>query len=175
MKALILWMTGLLLLSSCSGQKLDSYRNESPKLDLHQFFDGDLVAHGIVQNRGGKVLQRFRADIKASWNGPVATLDEKFSYADGKESTRVWTLREKPNNKYIGTASDVVGEAHGEVVGNTFYFEYVLDIEVDGTTYAVTFEDWMYLLDEKTLLARSYMTKFGFDVGEVTLVMLKKE
>ncbi len=160
---------------SCSGQKLENYKNNSPKLDLREFFKGDLVAHGIVQGRSGEVLQRFRADIKASWKDNVATLDESFTYADGKDSKRIWTLTELENSKYKATASDVIGEASGEVAGNTFYFEYVLNVEVDGSQYEVNFADWMYLLDKKTLLARSYMTKFGLDVGEVTLVMIKKE
>jgi hypothetical protein len=45
---------------------------------------------------------------------------------------------------------------------------------VGDTTYEVNFEDWMYLLDKNTLLARSYMNKWGFDLGEVTIVMNKK-
>ena len=42
---------------------------------------------------------------------------------------------------------------------------------VGDTTYKVNFADWMYLLDKDTLLARSYMNKWGFDLGEVTIVM----
>ena len=53
------------------------------------------------------------------------------------------------------------------------YFEYDLNLPVDDTTYVVNFEDWMFLMDENTLLSRSYMSKWGFDVGEVTLVMTK--
>lgn len=165
----------VLSLCSCSGQKLEDYAGFKPSLDLHQFFKGKLVAKGIVQDRSGKVLQRFRADIEADWKGPVATLDESFVYADGTTSKRIWTLTEKANSEYIGVAHDVIGEAKGVVKGNTFYFEYVLNLKVDESEYEVTFSDWMYLLDERTLLARSYMTKFGINVGEVTLVMTREE
>jgi len=46
-------------------------------------------------------------------------------------------------------------------------------LPVDDSTYVINFEDWMFLMDENTLLSRSYMSKWGFDVGEVTLVMTK--
>ena len=73
-----------------------------------------------------------------------------------------------------GELVDVVGVASGETAGNVFYFVYDLDLPVGDTTYEVNFEDWMYLLDKNTLLARSYMNKWGFDLGEVTIVMKKK-
>ena len=77
-------------------------------------------------------------------------------------------------SKYEGRAADVIGIANGETAGNVFYFEYDLDLPVGDTTYKVNFADWMYLLDKDTLLARSYMNKWGFDLGEVTIVMNKK-
>ena len=57
---------------------------------------------------------------------------------------------------------------------DAFYFEYILDLPVDDTTYKVNFKDWMFLLDKNTLIARSYMSKWGFYLGEVTIVMNKK-
>ena len=66
-----------------------------------------------------------------------------------------------------------MGVASGETAGNVFYFVYDLDLPVGETTYEVNFEDWMYLMDKNTLLARSYMNKWGFDLGEVTIVMIK--
>ena len=75
---------------------------------------------------------------------------------------------------YEGRADDVIGTAKGETAGNAFYFEYILDLPVDDTTYKVNFKDWMFLLDKNTLIARSYMSKWGFYLGEVTIVMNKK-
>ena len=164
----------LLLLSACSDHSIKSYSGEEPKINLREFFDGDIYALGIVQDRSGQVIKRFKVDIKAYWNGNKAILDEKFVYSDGTKSSRVWELKEIGASKYEGRADDVVGIASGETAGNTFYFEYDLDLPVGDTNYKVNFEDWMYLLDKNTLLARSYMKKWGFDVGEVTIVMNKK-
>jgi len=171
----IFYIILLLLVSSCSDHTIKSYSGEEPKLNLREFFDGYIYSLGIVQDRSGKVIKRFKVDIKAYWEGENAILDEKFIYSDGKKSSRVWEINEIGRSKYEGRANDVVGIATGETAGNTFYFEYDLDLLVGDTTYKVNFEDWMYLLDEKTLLARSYMNKWGFDLGEVTIVMNKRE
>lgn len=170
------WLLTLLffILVSCSSHKLSDYKNEKPSLDLRTFFTDELLAHGIVQDRSGKVINRFEVKILASWNGDECTLDESFTYSDGTTSKRIWKLKEVSKNKFIGRAHDVVGVASGEVLGNAFFYEYHLMVPVGKSEYKIHFEDWMYLLDSKTLLARSYMTKWGFNVGEVTIVMTKK-
>jgi len=173
MKFLILLM--LIFLSACSNQSVIQYKNETPKLELRDFFNGKIQALGIVQDRSGKVVKRFNVDIDASWQGDTCTLDEKFVYSDNTKSTRVWKLKELASKTYEGQAHDVVGIAKGEVSGNAFYFEYVLDLPVGDSHYNVHFEDWMFLLDSKTLLAKTQMTKWGIKVGEVTIVMSKKD
>jgi hypothetical protein len=172
MKVLIL--TFVLVLTSCSDHTLKTYKDEVPKIDLRNFFNGDIVGLGIVQNRSGKVIKRFKVDIKASWKENKAILDEQFFYSDGSKSARIWELVDIGVNNYEGRAGDVVGVANGETLGNVFYFDYTLDLPVDDTTYKVHFKDWMFLLDKNTLLARSYMSKWGINLGEVTIVMTKK-
>ena len=170
----IFCIIALLLLSSCTDHSIKSYSGAEPKINLREFFNGDIYALGIVQDRSGQVIKRFKVDIKASWNGNKAILDEKFVYSDGTKSSRIWELKEVGMSTYEGRAADVIGIANGETAGNVFYFEYDLDLPVGDTTYKVNFADWMYLLDKDTLLARSYMNKWGFDLGEVTIVMNKK-
>ena len=170
----IFYIILLLFLSSCTDHSIKSYSDELPKINLREFFNGEIYALGIVQDRSGRVIKRFKVDIKASWIASKAILDEKFTYSDGTKSSRVWELKEVGSARYEGRAGDVVGVASGETAGNVFYFVYNLDLPVEETTYVVNFEDWMYLLDKNTLLARSYMNKWGFDLGEVTIVMNKK-
>jgi hypothetical protein len=45
----------------------------------------------------------------------------------------------------------------------------VLSLPVDGSVYEVSLDDWMYLMDEDTLINRSSMSKLGVEVGQVTL------
>jgi hypothetical protein len=38
----------------------------------------------------------------------------------------------------------------------------------------VQFDDWMYLVDERVMLNKAVMSKFGIHLGEVTLSFHKK-
>jgi hypothetical protein len=128
----------------------------------------------MFQNRSGKVIKRFHVVIEASWRGRTGTLDERFTYDDGSTQRRVWTLTARGDGRYTGTADDVVGEAEGQARGNAFRWRYVMALPVDGTTYQVDFDDWMYLMDDTVLLNRSEMRKFGVRLGEVTLSFSKR-
>jgi Protein of unknown function (DUF3833) len=120
MKKIYLLLTALfvVLLAGCASHKISDYTAEKPKFDMKQYFNGRIIAHGIVTDRSGKVTRRMVVDMKCTWNGDVGTLDEDFTYADGKKEKRVWTIR-KQGDRYIGTAADVIGEAVGEAAGNT--------------------------------------------------------
>lgn len=160
-------------LGACASPGVEQYRMEEPRLDLQQYLNGRLDAWGIFQGRSGEVKKRFHAVIDASWQGDTGTLDEHFNWSDGTTSRRVWTLVRQPDGSFRGTADDVVGTAVGTVAGNALRWQYVLALPVDGKTYHVNFDDWMFLMNDKVMLNRSYMSKWGFNLGEVTLSFVK--
>ena len=49
-----------------------------------------------------------------------------------------------------------------------------MDLLVGDSSYHVKFEDWMYLMDDKVMLNKSKMYKFGIYLGEVTLTFIKE-
>lgn len=118
MKKALFAVLSVLMLGGCASVDVSEYRAEQPALDLRQYFNGDIDAWGMFQDRSGKVVKRFHVVIKASWRGDVGTLDEDFTYSDGTKQRRVWTLTRQTDGNYIGRADDVVGEAHGELSGN---------------------------------------------------------
>jgi hypothetical protein len=164
----------VLVLSGCAA-KVTDYAGETPELDLAEFFNGPVKAWGMVQNRSGKVVRRFEVDMIGRWDGDEGVLEEDFLFADGQTQRRVWRFKKVDRHTYTGTAGDVVGEATGEVYGNALRWRYVLALEVDGKTWNVNFDDWMYLLDGRTMMNRSEMKKFGLRLGEVTLFFRKPE
>ena len=169
---------GTLLLISCAGPNVQQYVNEKPTLDLSDYFSGTIDAYGIFTDRSGEVKKRFTVLIKADWKivdgKKVGTLDESFNYSDGTQQKRIWTLTEQSPGNYIGLASDVVGEAQGSLAGNALNWTYTLALPVDGTVYNVQFNDWMYLVTPKVMLNKAKMSKFGIDLGEVTLSFYKR-
>lgn len=162
------------LLFGCSNVQVEQYRNEKPQLDLRQYFEGRVDAWGMFQKRNGEVIKRFHVVIQGRSEGDKLILDEDFTYSDGSKQKRIWTLMPDGPNRWRGTAGDVVGEAVGEVAGNALRWRYVLSLPVDDKVYQVNFDDWMYLLDEHTMANRSFMTKFGFELGQVTLFFRKE-
>lgn len=171
-KAVIL--STISLLTGCTSLSVNEYKSEKPELKLESYLSGDLEAYGIFQDRSGKVVKRFQVSMKGTWKNGVGTLNEDFTYSDGTKSNRVWTIKKTDENKYTGTAADVIGEAYGESAGNAFRWNYTLDLPVDKSTYHVQFDDWMYLMNDKIMLNKSKMSKFGIYLGEVTLTFVKK-
>jgi hypothetical protein len=161
------------VLAGCASPTPVDYASEKPVLDLKNYFNGDITAHGLFTDRSGKVVRRFTVDMKCSWQGDDGVLDERFSYSDGEKQRRVWRLKKLPDGRYTGTADDVIGIAQGQSAGNAFQWSYTLRLPVDGKTYDVQFDDWMYLMDEKVMLNKAVMSKFGVRLGEVTLSFYK--
>jgi len=175
MRSLFALSACMLALAGCASIPADTYRSEMPRLDLARYFSGTIDGWGMFQDRSGKVVKRFQVRIDASWQGDTGTLDEHFTYSDGTKSRRVWTLTRVGEGRYEGRADDVIGTATGAASGNALRWQYVLRLPVDGRTYDVSFNDWMYLIDERVMLNRSVMSKFGFRLGEVTLSFMRRD
>lgn len=162
-----------LLLGACSTPGVQHYATQQPKLDMRQYFVGQLTAWGMFQNRSGEVVKRFKVDIHGRMEGAELVLDERFQYSDGSRQQRVWRLSETAPGQWRGLAGDVVGEATGELAGNALQWRYTLKLPVDDSVYEVQFDDWMYLIDPETMVNRSSMHKFGVELGQVTLFFRK--
>ena len=159
-----------LLMFGCGATMQPSdYAAERPQLDLKRYFNGTVDAWGMFQDRSGKVIKRFTVVMDCRWDGDTGVLDEHFTYSDGSTQRRVWTLKKTADGRYVGTASDVIGEASGSTGGNAFNWRYTLALPVDGKVYHVNFDDWMFQMDDEVMLNRATMSKFGFRLGEVTL------
>ncbi|MCY9812986.1 DUF3833 domain-containing protein [Aeromonas caviae] len=169
------WLLPLLWLSGC-GAGLDDYRGSRPGWDLARFFNGKLVAHGLVTDRSGEVTSRFRVEMQGNWREGKGELFEQFYFDDGRRQTRTWFLSKGADGHWRGTAADVVGEAVGKSAGFALNWRYQLDLALpDGEVVRVSFDDWMYLLDEDRLVNRAAISKFGIHLGEVILYIERLE
>jgi len=153
--------------------KVQDYQNEKPQLNLFDYFKGKTFAQGQFQDRSGKVLRRFTVDITGTIEGNQLTLDERFVYNDGEKQQRIWRITKTAEGQFIGKADDVIGEAIGESAGNALNWRYTLDLPYKDSTIHVQFNDWMFLHTDTTMMNRASVTKWGFNVGEVTLFFSK--
>lgn len=171
-------LCALLIFAGCSSVDPQEYRGQQPVLDMQKYFSGTLEGHGMFMDRSGAVQRRFVVTIKASWAGDVGTLDEDFNWSDGKRERRVWTLRKGSSDaqgtRWTGTAEGVVGTAQGILVGNALNWTYTFDLKTDeGKQYRVNFDDWMFLIDDRVMLNRAWVTFYGVRVGELFISFRK--
>jgi hypothetical protein len=167
-------IAGAASLAGCAGPQISDYASEKPALDLRSYFNGTLDAYGVFTDRSGAVVKRFTVVMRCTWTGEDGVLDEDFTYSDGTTQKRIWRLKHLGNGRYSGTADDVVGSALGETQGNSFRWGYTLALPVDGSVWNVEFDDWMYLMDQRVMLNKATMSKFGIRLGEVTLSFVKR-
>ena len=161
-------------LAGCAAPAIERYAAEQPALDVSRYFNGTLDAHGMFQDRSGAVIKRFTVRMRASWQDGTGILDEDFTYSDGSKQKRVWTIRKTGPNTFEASAPDVVGTGHGVVAGNALRWQYVLAQPIGDKVYNVDMEDWMFLIDDKVMLNRTTMRKFGVELGSVTLSFAKR-
>jgi hypothetical protein len=165
---------GALTLAGCAGPGIGEYATEKPVLDLRSYFNGRVDGWGVFTDRSGKVVKRFVVRMDCRWQGDEGVLDEDFTYSDGTRQRRIWHITRGADGAYTGRADDVVGTATGQARGNALRWNYTLALPVEGRTWHVQMDDWMYLMDNTVMLNKTTMTKFGVRLGEVTLSFTKR-
>lgn len=163
----------LALLSACASPSVEDYAQERPALDLREYFNGPLTAQGMFTDRQGKVVKRFTVQMTGKWTGNEGVLEEHFVYSDGTTQERTWHIQYLGEGRYSGQAGDVVGPATGQAAGNALHWNYVLALPVNGRVWNVRMDDWMYLMDGRTMLNRTAMSKFGIHLGDLTISFSK--
>ena len=170
-KAMII-VTGSSLLG-CGSATISDYQGRSPAFTPEAFFNGTLTAHGIVKDFSGTAIRHFQADITGCWRDGVGTLDEDFTFDDGEEQTRIWTLTPNGDQTFIGTAGDVVGEGLARWEGNAMFLDYTLRIELENGPIDVRIDDRMYRVSDNIVINESKMRKFGIGVGDILLTLIR--
>lgn len=167
-----------LLFTGCFQTDMKQFENNKPKLDLFAFFEGETIAYGIFEDRFGNLKRQFRVNIKGKIDNKTLTLDEDFLYDDGEKAKRIWTIKKQidsNDNKitYVGNADDVEGKASGSISGNTLNWTYDIYLNIKGSNIKVHFNDWIYQQSDDLAINRAYVSKFGINIGSVTLVFLR--
>lgn len=173
MRKLVVMVLLAALVTGCGSISVQDYREMQPHFIPEQFFSGRLTAHGVVMNRGGRVTRHFNADIQASWEDGIGTLEEDFVFDDGEQQRRVWTLTPDGDGGYIGRAGDVVGDGALSFAGNAVFLDYVLRVPYRDGSIDVRVDDRMYLVSPDVLVNESKLSKFGFGVGRILLTIVR--
>jgi len=165
-----------LIVSGCSTMEIEDFTDTKPEFIPQEYFKGKMKAYGIVKDSSGKIIRSFTGDLYGSWDADgVGTLDEHFIYDDGEKQHRVWKLT--PTNegkKFLGTAGDIVGGAPMVANGNTVMIDYTMRVPYGDSTIDIDVRDWLHLQEDGVIINHSKMKKFGFEVGELVITIIKE-
>lgn len=149
------------------------YAKLDPALDIRTHLSGPIRCEGVIYGPLGRVTSRFTADMKGTWDGDKGTLAEHFSYDSGSKQDREWRLTLGSNGRVTAEADDLVGKGTGQQKGAALHLNYTIRLPESAGGHALQVTDWMYLVDEKTIVNRSQFRKFGIKVAELVATMRK--
>ena len=164
--------------AACARQDVGTLASHQTRLVLEDFFVGRSVAYGIFEDRFGNLRRQFRVNLSGELDGNRLVLDEEFLYDDGERASRTWTIDRLKSASdgtvsYSGRAADVKAAAHGVQAGNALNWQYDITLEMSGMSLDVHFDDWIYKQDEDIAINRAFVTKFGVEIGSVTIVFIR--
>jgi Protein of unknown function (DUF3833) len=157
--------------ASFQAQTPADYTGRGPVFDLRQHLNGPLTCEGVIFGPTGRVTSRFVADMEGSWSGTTGTLAEVFRYDSGTVQHRAWTLALGPDGTITATAPDVVGQGTGRVAGSGVMLRYRIRLTPEAGGHVLDVTDWMYLMENGSIMNRSQFRKFGFKVAELVATM----
>ena len=174
---------GLLLalsinIAACARKDVSELVTRKPNFVLEEFFSGNSVAFGIFEDRFGNLRRQFKVNLSGKLDGNRLVLDEEFLYDDGERASRVWTIDRLGLNaaglvSFQGKADDVKLAAQGTQAGNALNWQYDISLEMSGMNLNVHFDDCIYKQDEDVAINRAFVTKFGVEIGSVTIVFIR--
>jgi len=152
-------------------QQPTEYDATGPGFNIMQHFSGPIKCEGVIFGPTGRMAGRFVADMRGKWNGQEGLLAENFTYATGAKQQREWRLKMGANGQFTATADDVIGVAQGQQSGATVRMTYRLKLDEDAGGHVLDVTDWMYLLEDGSIMNKSEMRKYGVKVAELIATM----
>ncbi|MFN3992709.1 MAG: DUF3833 domain-containing protein [Tabrizicola flagellatus] len=153
--------------ASFAAQTPADYAGTGPAFDLRRHLNGPLTCEGVIFGPTGRVTSRFVAEMTGTWNGSAGTLAEVFRYDSGTVQHRAWTLVLAADGRITATAPDVEGTGTGRVEGSGVLLRYRIRLTPEAGGHVLDVTDWMYLLDNGSIMNRSQFRKFGIKVAEL--------
>ncbi len=152
-------------------QKPTDFAGSGPAFDLQTHLAGPILCEGVVYGPTGRVSSRFVADMVGEWTGTTGVLHERFKYDTGRVQDRQWTLRLGNDGAIAAEAPDLVGAGVGRVSGSAVEMRYRIRLPPEAGGHVLDVVDWMYLMENGTVMNRSQFRKFGIKVAELVATM----
>ena len=157
------------------GQRPDDYDGQGPQFDVREHLNGPIECEGMIYGPTGKVTSRFVAEMDVTWTGNVGVMTERFHYDSGTVQDRQWTLTLGSDGAVKAEADDVIGVGRGTQKGSALELRYRIKLPDNAGGHELDTVDWMYLIENGTIMNRSQFRKYGIKVAELVATMRRKE
>lgn len=149
------------------------YLEKAPKIDVKNFFSGDLDGFAIIRDTQGLINDSFTLKVNGAWEGNRGTIRYNYVYNGGKKDSRTWLITINDSTNFSAIGHDFVQTAQGLNQGNSAAVNYGLTTLFEEQKQRIDFEDHLYLVDENSAIVISTMKKGGSIIGK-TIISLKK-
>ena len=156
-------------------QTPEDYADNTRDFDLRHHLNGPILCEGVIYGPTGKVTSRFIADFEADWDGNRGVMTEAFRYDSGRTQDRKWELTLGNDGTIKAEADDLDGPGTGHQKGSAVVLNYRIKLPKEAGGHTLDTTDWMYLMENDTIMNRSQFRKFGFKVAELVATMRPKE
>lgn len=170
----VLALVGVALFSrymAFQAQSPEDYAALEPAVDVRRNLSGPILCEGVIYGPTGRVASRFVAEMEGRWEGNTGVLSEHFRYDGGRTQDREWRLQLGNDNSIRAEADDLVGTGHGTQSGNSVRLNYRIKLPPESGGHELDVTDWMYLVENGTIINRSQFRKFGIKVAELVATM----
>lgn len=152
-------------------QTPEDYTNNTPDFDIREHLNGQIACEGVIYGPTGRVSSRFVAEFFAEWDGNEGRMREHFRYDSGAEQDREWRLSLSETGRIRADAADLVGVGSGQQMGSGVCLNYTIKLPESAGGHVLDVVDWMYLVENGTIINRSQFRKFGIKVAELVATM----
>jgi hypothetical protein len=136
-----------------------------------QFFTGHVISWGVEENRAGAPVAVVTTDCEGVATGPDSIrMVQVLHVGDAKPQTRVWEFTEVSPKVFTATANDMDGTAEGLVAGREFHWRWVLEARPGDPLANILMTQYMYRLEDGSVMIRTIATKLGVRLVEISEV-----
>ena len=151
------------------------YLEKSAKLDIKNFFNGELEVFAVVQDAGGKIESSYTSKVVGKWEEGRGNVQFNYLFNNGKKDSRTWLFTINDSSGFSIIGHDFIESGNGRNQGNAAVINYSLNLNrgLGDKKQRVDFEDYLYLVDEKSAIIISSMKQDKKNVAKA-IISLKK-
>lgn len=146
-----------------------------PSFDISERLRGPLLCEGVIYGPSGRVTSRFVARMDVRWRdgpgGRTGVMSEAFRYDSGRVQHREWRLELRPDGAIEAAADDLIGIGTGRQEGSAVRLDYRIRLPKEAGGHVLDVIDWMYLMENGSIMNRSQFRMLGVTVAELIATM----